>query len=100
MSEVRLLPSLAGPRPRRGLRRVPDPEVLAFAAADDRILVSHDFRIMPLYFAEFLMARESSPGVSLVGQHSPISDVIEELLLIWAATEPSEWRNLIVKIPL
>ena len=45
------------------LEGVPDPEVLAIAADQDRILVSHDFQTMPRRFAEFLQARGSStPG--------------------------------------
>lgn len=82
-----------------GLRRLPDPEVLALAAAQDRILVTHDFRTMPRHFGDFLIAREFSPGVLLVSQETPIANVIEELVLIWAASDADEWRNRIVKIP-
>jgi hypothetical protein len=42
------------------LEGVPDPDVLALAAAQDRILVSHDFQTMPQHFGEFLRARGSS----------------------------------------
>jgi predicted nuclease of predicted toxin-antitoxin system len=42
------------------LKRVPDPAVLAFAAEQNRILVTHDLRIMPQHFGEFLMRRQSS----------------------------------------
>ncbi len=45
------------------LEGVPDPEVLALAAAQDRILVSHDFQTMPRHFGDFLRAGNSSPGV-------------------------------------
>ncbi len=81
------------------LEGVPDPEVLRIAAEQDRILVSHDFKTMPHHFAEFLLATGSSPGVFLVKQHSPIGPVIEELLLIWSATDAEEWRNRIVRLP-
>jgi hypothetical protein len=33
---------------------VPDPEVLALAAAQERILVSHDFQTMPRHFGDVL----------------------------------------------
>jgi hypothetical protein len=39
---------------RANLEGVPDPEELAFAAQEDRILVTSDFRTMPEYFGEFL----------------------------------------------
>ena len=39
-----------------GLEGVKDPEVLAIAAKQERILVSHDRRTMPLEFAEFIIS--------------------------------------------
>jgi hypothetical protein len=82
------------------LEGVPDPEVLALAAAGDRILVSHDFHTMPRHFGNFLQAGNSSPGVLLVPQRLPVGEAIEELVLIWAASDADEWRNRILRIPL
>lgn len=79
---------------------VPDPEVLALAAAQDRILVSHDFQTMPRHFGDFVQAGNSSPGVILVRQRLPVGDAIEELVLIWAASDADEWQNRILRIPL
>ena len=82
------------------LEGVPDPEVLALAAAEDRILVSHDFQTMPRHFGDFLQAGNSSPGVLLVPQRLPMGEAIEELVLIWAASDADEWQNRILKVPL
>jgi hypothetical protein len=82
------------------LEGVPDPEVLALAAAQDRILVSHDFQTMPRHFGDFLQAGHSSPGVLLVPQRFPIGEAIEVLVLIWAASTADEWKNRILRIPL
>jgi hypothetical protein len=81
------------------LQGVPDPDVLALAAEQNRILVTHDRQTMPYHFGEFLVTRGSSPGVFLVSQYAPIADVIDELLLIWAASDADEWRDRIVNIP-
>ena len=81
------------------LKGVPDPEVLAIAAAKNRILVTHDIQTMPEHFGEFLAAQHSNTGVFLLSRLTPIGRVIEELVLIWAASESDEWRNRIVKIP-
>ncbi|MGH9611095.1 MAG: DUF5615 family PIN-like protein [Bryobacteraceae bacterium] len=81
------------------LEGVPDPDVLALAAAQDRILVTHDHQTMPWHFGAFLMSGRSSPGVFWVSQHAPIGEVIDALVLIWAASDPEEWRNRIVNIP-
>jgi Domain of unknown function (DUF5615) len=81
------------------LERVPDPDVLALAADQNRILVTHDRQTMPHHFGAFLMTSRSSPGVFLVSQQAGISEVIEALLLIWAASDREDWRNRIVSIP-
>jgi hypothetical protein len=82
------------------LSGVPDPEVLALAAAEGRILVSHDFQTMPRHFGNFLQARGSSPGLILVPQHMPIGEVIEELPLVWGASEAEEWKDRWLALPL
>ncbi len=82
------------------LEGVPDPEVLALAAAQDRILVSHDFQTMPRHFGDFLQAANSSPGVLLVPQRVAVGEAIEELVLIWNASDAHEWQNRILRIPL
>jgi predicted nuclease of predicted toxin-antitoxin system len=82
-----------------GLEGVKDPEVLAMAAQQQRILVSHDRRTMPLEFAQFMTGNQSS-GVIIVSRKLPIEVTIEELLLIWAASTAAEWVNRIAKLPL
>jgi hypothetical protein len=81
------------------LEGVPDPQVLVFAAEQNRILVTHDRHTMPWHFGEFLARGESSPGVFLVSQNAPVADVIEQLVLIWAASDADEWKDRIVNIP-
>ncbi|HEX3742885.1 MAG TPA: DUF5615 family PIN-like protein [Bryobacteraceae bacterium] len=82
------------------LEGLPDSEVLALAAEQNRLLVSHDFQTMPHHFGDFLQARGSSPGVLLVPQYLPIAEAIEELVLIWSASDAAEWENRILRIPL
>ena len=81
------------------VRGVPDPEVLALAAPEGRLLVAHDRRTMPKHFADFIL-HHSSPGVFIIAQTLSVRVAIEELLLVWAASERAEWRNLIVELPL
>jgi uncharacterized protein DUF5615 len=82
------------------LEGIRDPDVLALAAEQDRILVTHDFRTMPRHFGEFLEAGRSSPGVFLVKRRTPLGQVIEALVLVWAASDREEWKNRILEIPL
>ncbi|MDX6444261.1 MAG: hypothetical protein QOH71_1335 [Blastocatellia bacterium] len=81
------------------LRDLSDLEVLALAASEDRILVTHDRRTMPRHFADFVSNHRSS-GVVIVAQKVGINVAIEELLLVWAASDAEEWVNLIVDLPL
>lgn len=82
-----------------GLKGLKDPQVLALATQANRILVTHDERTMPRHFAEFIQTA-TSPGVLLVPQQLPVAMVVEEIILPWSATEPSEWTNRIVWLPL
>lgn len=82
------------------LHGISDPDVLVIAAAQGRILVTHDFRTMPKHSAEFLTAGNSSPGVFLVKQRTPLASTIEDLVLVWTASKPEDWTNRIVEIPL
>jgi hypothetical protein len=82
------------------LEGLSDLDVLTLAAAQGRILVSHDFRTMPRHFAAFLAINPTSPGVLLVKQQTPLGSVIEDLLVIWVASTPDDWKNRIVVIPL
>jgi hypothetical protein len=82
-----------------GLAGLRDPQVLAIAAREGRILVTHDHRTMPMHFASFV-ADEESPGVLVVPQHLSAVTVVEDLLLIWSATDAEEWTNRICFLPL
>ena len=81
-----------------GLEGLPDEQVLEIATREGRILVSHDVTTMPVHFANFI-AKQSSPGVLLVPQSLPIRIAIEELALIWGASEAEEYANLITWLP-
>jgi len=76
-----------------------DPEVLRIAADSGRILLSQDRRTMPRHFASF-SAGVQSPGLILLREATPISAAIEELVLIWSASEAEEWKGRLVWIPL
>ena len=62
------------------LEGVPDPEVLAFATGQNRILVTSDLRTMPRHFGDFLEANGRCAGVFIVRQRAPLADVIDALV--------------------
>lgn len=82
-----------------GLPGLDDLAVLARAASDGRILVSHDLKTMPGHFATFVQSAVS-PGVLIVPQGTPISTAADDLLLIWLVDEAQDWINRIRILPL
>jgi hypothetical protein len=82
-----------------GLSGLLDPQVLERAATAGRALVSHDQSTMPQHFAAFIQNQQSA-GLLIVPQYLPYAVVVEELLLIWAASEAEEWINRIAYLPL
>jgi hypothetical protein len=77
----------------------PDPEVLAQAAGEGRVLVSHDRQTMLGHFARFVET-QTSPGLIIVSQELGIGQAIEELLLVWATTGAEECQNAVIFVPL
>lgn len=81
-----------------GLHHLSDPEVLALAAREGRVLVSHDRRTLPGHFREFV-ASQRSPGLIIVSQRLPVGRPAELLHLLWAASEAQEYANVIYDLP-
>lgn len=78
---------------------VPDPEVLRLAMVQGRILISHDENSMPGHFRDFRANTNRSSGVLMVPQAAPVGRVIENILLIWLASQADEWVDRIVWLP-
>src|ERR1700733_3890549 len=81
------------------LEGVSDPEVLAFATGQNRILVTSDLRTMPRHFGDFLEANGQYAGVFLVKQRAPLADVIEALGWYGLLRPPKNGRIGSVEIP-
>jgi predicted nuclease of predicted toxin-antitoxin system len=82
-----------------GLEGLPDSEVLRIAAGEGRVLLSQDRRTMPAHFNRFVTQAES-PGVILLREGISIAAAVDELVLIWSASEAGEWKNRLMWIPL
>jgi hypothetical protein len=55
---------------------------------------------MPAHFDTFLAGGQHSPGLILVHDGLPIAQAIDDLLLIWEASSPEEWRDRWTYLPL
>lgn len=77
-----------------------DPELLAWAATAQRILLSHDAATIPDHAYQRLAAGNPLAGVFIVNNRLPLHHAIEEVLLVAACSEQDEWRGRVVYLPL
>ena len=82
-----------------GLATAPDPAILAWAAANDRILLTHDKATVPAHAYARVRAGDAMPGV-FVAHGMTVGDIIDEVLILDAASEQAEWANQVVFLPL
>jgi len=79
---------------------IADPDILALAAVNDRIVLTHDRATLPDYAFERLGASESVAGVFILNDRFPVGQATDELLLIIMCSEQAEWRDRVVHLPL
>jgi hypothetical protein len=83
-----------------GLAGRGDAEVLAWAAQEGRVLLTHDVTTMKRHVDERVAAGLSMPGVFEVSQQTPIAQAIEEILLIADCSLEGEWEGQVRFLPL
>jgi predicted nuclease of predicted toxin-antitoxin system len=83
-----------------GLAGAEDPDLLAWAAENNRIMLTHDRATMSDYAYERVAAGKEMAGVFLLNDRFPVGRAIEEILLMVACTEQAEWSDRAVHVPL
>ena len=83
-----------------GLTQTPDPDILAWAAVEDRILLTHDRETIPGFAYDRVSAGEPMPGVIVVADDLPIGQAIAEVELLSMCSLPGELRDRVVYVPL
>lgn len=83
-----------------GLKRAPDPEVLAWAAEAGRILLTHDVSTMTKYAYDRVRDGLPMPGVFEIGHDASLARVIDDLVLIIASSLEGEWEGQVRYLPL
>jgi uncharacterized protein DUF5615 len=84
----------------KGLSKVEDPELLAWAAENGRLLVTHDHHTMPGHVADRIAAGGQVAGVVIVPQQLQIRQAIDDLELIVTCSSADEWINIVRYLPL
>jgi predicted nuclease of predicted toxin-antitoxin system len=83
-----------------GMHERSDAEVLAYAAEHQLIVVSHDINTMPANAYTRIRTGAPVAGLLMVKQSDPVGKVIDDLILIWSASEAEEWQNVVGFLPL
>jgi predicted nuclease of predicted toxin-antitoxin system len=82
-----------------GLTGSRDPEILAWAASENRILLTHDRDTMPDFAYDRVRAGEPMPGVFLVRDRMPKGQVIEQLLLAVDCLSAEDCKDQVMYFP-
>jgi len=78
----------------------PDAVILEWIERNGYILISRNRRTIPRHLREHLAAGYHVPGIFLLRRRCSLGQLIEDLLLIWKASEPGEYRDRIEYLPL
>jgi predicted nuclease of predicted toxin-antitoxin system len=83
-----------------GLEAADDPTILEWAAANDRIFLTHDRATMPDFAYARVVTGQLMPGVFVLDDRMSVRQAIEERVLVEACSEQSEWTGLVMYLPL
>lgn len=76
-----------------------DPDLLVWCEERQFILVTENRKTMPRHLTDHLNEGRHIPGILVMNQKMTIGATIEELLLIWVASNEDEYRDRIVHLP-
>lgn len=83
-----------------GLSGADDPTVLAWAAEEGRILLSHDVATITRYAYKRLARDEMMPGVVEIPLSIAVGSVIDDLMLLIECSVEGEWAGQVLYLPL
>jgi len=82
-----------------GLTNTDDPTILEWAALHNYILLTHDRATVPDFASVRVRNGQPMPGVFILHDRLALQTAIDELLLLVDCSEPDEWNNLVVYLP-
>ena len=83
-----------------GLSGADDHSVLAWAAAEGRVVLTHDATTMTYHAFQRAASGESMPGVFEISRAVHIGSVIEDILLLAEYSLEGEWEGQVRYLPL
>lgn len=84
-----------------GLRTAEDPEILAWAATEGRILLTHDRDTMSGFAYQRVAAGLSMPGVFVIrDRRNQIGQMVEDILIPVLCSDQDEWKDQVQFLPI
>lgn len=81
-------------------RGAADSDVLRWCEEYSFILLTNDRATMPTHLQNHLAAGRHVPGILLMKRRASFGEMIDDLILIWEASLPGEYRDQIRYLPL
>jgi len=81
-------------------RGTPDPDILEWCRANSFILVTNNRKSMPQHLQAHLAAGQHVPGIFALSPNMSVSEIIEELILIWSAADIEAYQDQLLYLPL
>ena len=76
-----------------------DPDLLDFCERERLLLITADRATMPDFVARHLGRGGHTWGVFIVGPDSSLSLILDELSIVYEASEDSEWTDVLQYLP-
>jgi hypothetical protein len=77
-----------------------DPEILQWCQENTFVLVTNNRKSMPQHLQDHLAKGQHVPGILELNPQMSIGDTIEELFLIWGASDADEYLDTLIYLPL
>jgi hypothetical protein len=81
-------------------RQTSDPEILIWCEANGFTLVTNNRASMPVHLRDHLTAGRHVPGLFILNPDMTMGATLDELILIWGASKPGEYYDLLHHLPL
>lgn len=82
-----------------GLMNADDPNILEWAANEDRILLTHDVATITMYAYHRISQGLPMTGVVEVISSASIGKILDDLELLICCSDPDELKNRVIFIP-
>jgi hypothetical protein len=82
------------------LRAAPDLDVLAWAAGEGRVLLTHDQATMVAFAFERIAAGLPCPGLVVAPQRMSVAALVEDVEVLLLAGTPAEFQDRVTHLPL